>query len=81
MEKLSKMQKRVYEYIVQSIQENGYAPSVREIGEALVVLAVRLIRQQALVVIARLVFPVASFSSSLRKFFILQSQSRKPTIV
>ena len=35
MEKLSKMQKRVYEYIVQSIQDNGYAPSVREIGEAL----------------------------------------------
>lgn len=35
MEKLSKMQKRVYEYIVQSIQEHGYAPSVREIGDAL----------------------------------------------
>ena len=35
MEKLSKMQKRVYDYIVQSIQEQGYAPSVREIGDAL----------------------------------------------
>ena len=35
MEKLSKMQQRVYDYIVKSIGEHGYAPSVREIGEAL----------------------------------------------
>lgn len=35
MEKLSKMQKRVYDYIVQSMEQNGYAPSVREIGDAL----------------------------------------------
>jgi len=35
MEKLSKMQQRVYDYIVASIREQGYAPSVREIGEAL----------------------------------------------
>lgn len=35
MEKLSKMQQRVYDYIVAFIDEKGYAPSVREIGEAL----------------------------------------------
>ena len=35
MEKLSKMQQRVYDYIERSIQEQGYAPSVREIGDAL----------------------------------------------
>ena len=35
MEKLSKMQQRVYDYIARSIQEQGYAPSVREIGDAL----------------------------------------------
>ena len=35
MEKLSKMQKRVYDYIVRAIGEQGYAPSVREIGDAL----------------------------------------------
>ena len=35
MEKLSKMQQRVYDYIDESIAEHGYAPSVREIGEAL----------------------------------------------
>ena len=35
MEKLSRMQQRVYDYIVSSIKEHGYAPSVREIGEAL----------------------------------------------
>ena len=35
MEKLSKMQKRVYDYIVRSIEQQGYAPSVREIGDAL----------------------------------------------
>lgn len=28
------MQARIYETIIQMIQENGYAPSVREIGEA-----------------------------------------------
>lgn len=35
MEKLSRMQQRVYDYIVESIRRHGYAPSVREIGEAL----------------------------------------------
>lgn len=35
MEKLSRMQQRVYDYIVESIRGHGYAPSVREIGEAL----------------------------------------------
>lgn len=35
MEKLSRMQQRVYDYIVESIARQGYAPSVREIGEAL----------------------------------------------
>ena len=35
MEKLSRMQQRVYDYIVESIAEHGYAPSVREVGEAL----------------------------------------------
>ena len=35
MEKLSRMQQRVYDYIAESIAEHGYAPSVREIGEAL----------------------------------------------
>lgn len=35
MEKLSKMQQRVYDYIVQCVREQGYPPSVREIGEAL----------------------------------------------
>ena len=35
MEKLSRMQQRVYDYIAESIAAHGYAPSVREIGEAL----------------------------------------------
>ena len=35
MEKLSRMQQRVYNYIAESIARQGYAPSVREIGEAL----------------------------------------------
>lgn len=35
MEKLSKMRKRVYDYIVEHTREYGYPPSVREIGEAL----------------------------------------------
>ncbi len=35
MKKLSRMQQRVYDYIVESIARQGYAPSVREIGEAL----------------------------------------------
>ena len=35
MEKLSRMQQRVYDYIAESIAEHGYAPSVREVGEAL----------------------------------------------
>lgn len=34
MAELSKMQKRIYDYIAACIQEQGYAPSVREIGEA-----------------------------------------------
>ncbi|MCI8738648.1 MAG: transcriptional repressor LexA [Oscillibacter sp.] len=34
MAELSKMQQRIYEYIAVCIQEQGYAPSVREIGEA-----------------------------------------------
>ena len=35
MKKLSRMQQRVYDYIAESIRQNGYPPSVREIGEAL----------------------------------------------
>ncbi len=35
MKKLSKMQQRVYDYIAESVRQNGYPPSVREIGEAL----------------------------------------------
>lgn len=34
MAELSKMQKRIYDYIAVCIQDQGYAPSVREIGEA-----------------------------------------------
>ncbi len=34
MEKLSKMQQRIYDYLASSIREQGYPPSVREIGEA-----------------------------------------------
>lgn len=34
MAALSKMQKRIYDSIVACIQEKGYAPSVREIGNA-----------------------------------------------
>ena len=34
MTELSKMQRRIYEYIAACIREQGYAPSVREIGEA-----------------------------------------------
>ena len=34
MGRKSDMQGRIYEVIVQFVQENGYAPSVREIGEA-----------------------------------------------
>ncbi|MBQ5535339.1 MAG: transcriptional repressor LexA, partial [Oscillospiraceae bacterium] len=35
MKKLTKMQQQVYDFIVRTIREQGYAPSVREIGEAL----------------------------------------------
>lgn len=35
MEKLTKMQQKVYDYLVSFIDKMGYAPSVREIGEAL----------------------------------------------
>ncbi|MDO4314901.1 MAG: transcriptional repressor LexA [Oscillospiraceae bacterium] len=34
MAELSKMQQRIYEYIASCIREQGYPPSVREIGEA-----------------------------------------------
>ncbi len=34
MAELSNMQRRIYEYIAAFIQEQGYPPSVREIGEA-----------------------------------------------
>ena len=34
MAELSGMQKRIYEYIASYIQQQGYPPSVREIGEA-----------------------------------------------
>ena len=34
MQQLSTMQRRIYDYIRESIAQNGYAPSVREIGEA-----------------------------------------------
>ena len=33
MAQLSKMQQKIYDYIVSCIQEQGYPPSVREIGE------------------------------------------------
>ena len=35
MQKLSKKQQRVYDYVVEYIAEHGYPPAVREIGEAL----------------------------------------------
>jgi len=34
MAQLSKMQQRIYDYIAQTIQDQGYPPSVREIGDA-----------------------------------------------
>ena len=34
MPELSKMQQRIYEYIASCIRDQGYPPSVREIGEA-----------------------------------------------
>lgn len=34
MSKRSEMQQRIYHFILESIRENGYAPSVREIGDA-----------------------------------------------
>ena len=34
MQVLSKMQQKIYDYIVSCIQGQGYPPSVREIGEA-----------------------------------------------
>ncbi|MEG1594285.1 MAG: transcriptional repressor LexA [Oscillibacter sp.] len=34
MQELSKMQQKIYEYLVTCIREQGYPPSVREIGEA-----------------------------------------------
>ena len=38
MRELSKMQQKIYEYIAACIREQGYPPSVREIGEAEVTL-------------------------------------------
>ncbi|MBQ5799304.1 MAG: transcriptional repressor LexA [Oscillospiraceae bacterium] len=35
MEKLGKTQQRVYDFVVKTIEEQGYPPSVREIGDAL----------------------------------------------
>ncbi len=35
MQKLSRMQQKVYDYLVSFITDRGYPPSVREIGEAL----------------------------------------------
>ena len=34
MAQLSKMQQRIYDFIAQTIQDQGYPPSVREIGDA-----------------------------------------------
>ncbi|MBE7004358.1 MAG: transcriptional repressor LexA [Ruminococcaceae bacterium] len=34
MSKRAEMQQRIYEFILESIREHGYAPSVREIGDA-----------------------------------------------
>lgn len=34
MAKMTRMQQRIYDYIAQTIKEQGYPPSVREIGEA-----------------------------------------------
>ena len=34
MQALSKMQQRIYDYIVSCVRDQGYPPSVREIGEA-----------------------------------------------
>ena len=31
---MTKMQQRIYDYIAQALREQGYPPSVREIGEA-----------------------------------------------
>ena len=35
MAKKNTMQERIYEYIAQFVEDNGYPPSVREIGEAM----------------------------------------------
>ena len=35
MAQLTKMQQKIYDYIVQAIQDQGYPPSVREIGAAM----------------------------------------------
>lgn len=35
MQKLSRMQQKVYDYIVEATEHQGYPPTVREIGEAL----------------------------------------------
>ena len=34
MAKMTRMQQKIYDYIAQAIQDQGYPPSVREIGEA-----------------------------------------------
>lgn len=35
MQKLSRMQQKVYDYIIEATEKQGYPPTVREIGEAL----------------------------------------------
>ena len=34
MAKLTKMQQKIYDYIAETTRQQGYPPSVREIGEA-----------------------------------------------
>ena len=34
MAKMTRMQQKIYDYIAQALREQGYPPSVREIGEA-----------------------------------------------
>ena len=47
MAKLTHMQQKVYDYIVSCIQTQGYPPSVREIGDAVMVLALFLARKES----------------------------------
>ena len=34
MAQMTKMQQKIYDYIARTLKEQGYPPSVREIGEA-----------------------------------------------